>query len=423
MKLLISTPIRFQSTPDGAVWAKQTSDSYAFWTRYLTGFDSVMVLGRVRPVDAAPAGWLRCDGAGVTFSPIPDYVGPYQLARRWFSVRRCVRQVTQAAQDADAIVLRVPCTIGMLVWKSIARGRPYGVEVVGDPQGTMAQGAIEDRLRPIWRWLLPYYLRRICRGATTAAYVTRYALQRLYPPQGSTFSTSYADVLTTYYSSIDLRPHVVANEPRNYSMSQTEYTLICVGAMEVMYKRQDVLIKACALCVQRGLDLRLVLVGDGKMRKRLEELAREIGMTSRTTFSGQVSREGQITDALDKADLFVLPSRTEGLPRAMIEAMARGLPCIGSDVGGIPELISASFLVPPDDVPALAAKIQEVLTTPGRLREMSKENLSRIPEYSEDILRHRRQAFYDHLSSETARWNAAGSLPVLADGTLGVANR
>jgi glycosyltransferase involved in cell wall biosynthesis len=190
-----------------------------------------------------------------------------------------------------------------------------------------------------------------------------------------------------------------------------------------MYKRQDVLIKACALCVQRGLDLRLVLVGDGKMRKHLEELAREIGMTSRTTFSGQLSREGQITDALDKADLFVLPSRTEGLPRAMIEAMARGLPCIGSDVGGIPELISASSLAPPDDVPALAAKIQEVLTSPGRLQQMSKENLDRVPEYSEDVLRDRRKAFYSHLASETTRWNAAGSLPALADGTLGVANR
>jgi glycosyltransferase involved in cell wall biosynthesis len=103
----------------------------------------------------------------------------------------------------------------------------------------------------------------------------------------------------------------------------------------------------------------------------------------------------------------------------MIEAMARGLPCIGSDVGGIPELISASSLAPPDDVPALAAKIQEVLAAPGRLRKMSKENLERVPEYGEDILRLRRQAFYSHLASETARWNAAGSLPARDGEALG----
>ena len=66
-------------TPDGEVWARQKSDSYAFWSRYVAGFDSVTVLGRARPVDAAPAGWLRSDGPGVTCSPIPDFVGPYQL--------------------------------------------------------------------------------------------------------------------------------------------------------------------------------------------------------------------------------------------------------------------------------------------------------------------------------------------------------
>ncbi len=401
MNLLISTPVRFQMTPDGSVWAKQKSDSYTFWTRYLSGFDSVTVLGRIRPVDAAPEGWLRCDGAGVACSPVPDFVGPYQLARRWFSVRRSVHK---AVQNADAILLRVPCNIGMLVWKLLAGGRPYGVEVVGDPFGSTAPGAIEDNLRLLWRQVLPYYLRRICRGATTSAYVTQYALQRRYPPQRSTFSTSYSDVMTTYYSSIDLQPGVVTGAPRTYVESKSTYTLICVGSMEVMPKAQDVLIKACALGVQRGLDLRLVLVGDGKRRTELEKLARETGMAGRTVFSGHLSSEGEITQALDKADLFVLPSRTEGLPRAMIEAMARGLPCVGSNVGGIPELISASSLVPPDDASALASKIQEVLTTPGRLRQMSQENLDRVPEYSEDTLRLRRQAFYDHLASETKRW-------------------
>jgi len=136
------------------------------------------------------------------------------------------------------------------------------VEVVGDPYGSLAPGAIEDSLRPIWRWLLPYYLRQICHGATTAAYVTQYALQKFYPPQSDKFSTSYSDVMTTYYSSIDLGSSVVTEKPRTYSEGQTAFTLICVGAMEVMPKAQDILIKACALCVKRRLDLRLVLVGD-----------------------------------------------------------------------------------------------------------------------------------------------------------------
>ena len=62
-----------------------------------------------------------------------------------------------------------------------------------------------------------------------------------------------------------------------------------------------------------------------------------------------------VTEQLDAADVFVLPSRQEGLPRAMIEAMARSLPCVGSDVGGISELIP-DWVVPPNDPQALALK-------------------------------------------------------------------
>jgi glycosyltransferase involved in cell wall biosynthesis len=412
MKLLISTPIRFHTTPDGAVWVKQKSDSFTFWVRYLVAFDTVTVLGRVHPVATAPAGWLRADGAGVIFVLVPDFVGPYQLMRKWFSVWRAVRA---AARGAEAVLLRVPCNIGTMLWISLARGRPYGVEVVADPYGALAPGVLNDRLRPVWRWLLPYYLRRICDEATTAAYVTRYALQRLYPPRNNIFSTSYSDVVTTYYSSINLQPQVVTNAPRVYATNQHAHTVICVGAMEVLSKAQDILIEACALCTRRGMDLHLILIGDGKMRKSLEVLAGEVGMAVRVTFAGQLANESQITRALDNADLFALPSRTEGLPRAMIEAMARGLPCIGSDVGGIPELIPSDSLVPADDAPALAAKIFEVLTDSARMARMSKENLARVAEYSEDVLRDRRQAFYRHLAAETLKWNNNGLLPTGPD--------
>ncbi len=80
---------------------------------------------------------------------------------------------------------------------------------------------------------------------------------------------------------------------------------------------------------------------------------------------------------LDSADLFVSPSRQEGVPRAMIEAMARGLPCIGSSVGGTPETLPQEFLVPPNDRPRLAAEIMRVAANPNLMEAMSAQNLSR----------------------------------------------
>ncbi len=107
---------------------------------------------------------------------------------------------------------------------------------------------------------------------------------------------------------------------------------------------------------------------------------------------------------LDRADLFVLPSHQEGLPRAAIEAMARGLPCVGSTVGGFPELLPAEDLVPPGDAAALARKLREVVTDPDRLDRMAARNLGAAREYREDVLRPRRTAFYEHLRAATTRW-------------------
>src|SRR4029077_4545824 len=113
-------------------------------------------------------------------------------------------------------------------------------------------------------------------------------------------------------------------------------------------------------CVRKGMAIQLTIVGNGRCRAALDTGARERGIERDVRFTGRVPAGAPVREILDGADLFVLASKTEGLPRAMIEAMARGLPCIGSAVGGIPELLGASELVPRGNAAALAAKIEEV---------------------------------------------------------------
>jgi glycosyltransferase involved in cell wall biosynthesis len=105
--------------------------------------------------------------------------------------------------------------------------------------------------------------------------------------------------------------------------------------------------------------------------------------------------------------MFVMPSRSEGLPRAMVEAMARGLPCIGSRVGGITELLPLEDTVPVGDPGALANAIQTVLRDPKRLERMSERNLATASEYRADVLRARRIAVYRYLRDRTAAWSEA----------------
>ena len=161
------------------------------------------------------------------------------------------------------------------------------------------------------------------------------------------------------------------------------------------------LIDAVADCVRAGLDLLLILVGEGKHRPELEAQAAARGLCGRIHFRGQLTAGEAVRQQLDEADLFVLASYTEGLPRAMIEAMARRMPCLGSHVGGIPELLAPEDMVPPGDRAALASKLHEVVTDPARLARMSARNLVKAREYRADCLRDRQIAFYRYLHEQT----------------------
>src|SRR6185437_16106175 len=150
-----------------------------------------------------------------------------------------------------------------------------------------------------------------------------------------------------------------AESPRRFGTLPRPFRLITVGGLDQPYKGVDLLIRAVSECVADGWDLELSIVGGGRYLEPLKREALARGISNRTTFHGAIGAGRPIRDQLDRGDLFVLFSKTEGLPRAMIEAMGRALPCIGSDVGGIPELIEPDCIVRRGDASGLAAKLKQ----------------------------------------------------------------
>jgi glycosyltransferase involved in cell wall biosynthesis len=143
------------------------------------------------------------------------------------------------------------------------------------------------------------------------------------------------------------------------------------------------------------------------LRASLEKSGEDLGIRRHLVFHGQVPAGAQVRALLDESHVFVLPSRTEGLPRSMLEAMARGLPCIGTPVGGIGELISPECIVPVGSADSVA-KIVETLTKNFEFfRSESARNLQRSLEYRSEILMERRLQFYDSVQSSTLRKRAA----------------
>jgi glycosyltransferase involved in cell wall biosynthesis len=405
MRLVVTCEHRFSLGEGNSVWTKVGCD-YPFWKRYLSTFDSVRIVARAShdlPIDGSHQAAI---GPGVEFWPIPYYIGPEQFLLR----RRAIREsALSALGEDDALLCRVgsPLADTLLpsVWKS---GRPYGLEVVGDPYEAMGPHTIRHPLRPLFRILADRSLRRQCDRAVAVAYVTRERLQRRYPCPAHTVGVSDVGsldfrsdpkVFATSYSSVSCENNHFVDRPRSYH-DRERLRILFVGTFAQMYKGADILIKAVKALLP-AIAPAVTFVGDGKHRSEMEQLCRELGVSENFTFLGELPSGQAVRDQMDKATLFVMTSRTEGLPRAMIEAMTRALPCIGTRVGGIPELLDDADLVDPDDVSGLAAKIHEVASDPERLSLMSARNLRKVQEYRPEILMERRDEFYRFLRRAT----------------------
>ena len=391
MQALVTLEQRFERTPDGHVW---TPDQYrySFFDRYLQVFDHVKVLSRVNDVPTVPDTYIRADGDGVTMHPLPHYQGMGGYIRQRGAIRDSARQ---ALTLNDAVIMRIPSILANILVPILKENNfPYGVEVTSDPAITFARGTMRNPLRPLLRFWLINSLKSHCKDATAASYVTREYLQKAYPCPGPMVGIS----------SVEIDDTALVEKPKQFVPSDDPVKLVFVGNLDQLYKAPDVMVDALKLCLDNGLNLHLVMVGDGIYRPQIEEQVRNLNLESHITFLGKLPGASAVRSALDQADLFVMPSRAEGLPRAMIEAMARGLPCIATTVGGIPELAPPEDLVPPEDAQALADTIQAFVTNPARMNETSQRNLNVAKEYHKDKLEQQRRDFYGQVKSATENY-------------------
>ncbi len=383
---------------DGRIYSSTGVDGYPFWQRYREVFETVLVAARTQDdtmrglVPGDPHGLVPVEGPGVRVVPLPAYTGPWGYA----AVRhRLVAALRAGVAQADVLCLRAPGAIAGAAWR--LRGtRPVGVEVVGDPHDALAPGVVRSTLRPLARALLVRELRAMCTAAAAVAYVARERLPRRYP----------AGAWWTVCSDVDLDDEAFASAAavaarmahlRAHDATAAPWRLVFVGSLAQRYKGPDVLIEAVARCRAAGLALTVTIVGDGRQRAALAAAAAARGFGDAIRFTGQLAAGRAVRDVLDGADLFVLPSRTEGLPRALLEAMARGVPCLGSRIGGIPELLPEERLVAPGDAAALAAALTRILADRDALAAAATRDHALAREYDGTHLRPRRRALYERL--------------------------
>lgn len=173
------------------------------------------------------------------------------------------------------------------------------------------------------------------------------------------------------HSAIDLRPFArlapLNCEYRSqFGIPKTSTVFGSVGRL-VEEKAYDVLISAAATLLSHNPSTYFLVAGEGKQRKSLEKLIEEKRIQHRFHFLGNCDN---VPAFLENLDVFVLSSRREGFGMALVEALAAGLPCIGTRVGGIPEILSSTggLLAEPDNPQSLLAAMEQMLNEDARTR-------------------------------------------------------
>ena len=194
----------------------------------------------------------------------------------------------------------------------------------------------------------------------------------------------------------------VGAKRKEFQVSESALVVGSVGRL-MPVKGIEFLLRAVSLCLKDAnkQDLRLVIVGDGPSRAPLEELATQLGIAPYTLFLGA---RNDVYDLINMFDIFVLPSLHEGIPMALLEAMALERAIVASHVGGIPEVIDNMIegkLAPAQDVQALKEVILELARSPNlraRLGRSARERVTR--DYNVTITASATRQFYlDSLKS------------------------
>lgn len=346
-------------------------------------FSHVNIIARVEDVNSQE-GLKPVTGDNVTFTEVPYFLGP----KDYFFKRSAIRKMLKGIINPnEAYIMRVPSTIADVLQPLLVNNHiEYGIELVGNPYDTFKKGSYQHPLRLFFQYWLTKNVKKQIFQAKSSSYVTKTYLQELYPNKNPKNQYSY--------SSISLLPEHISHSREDFNMNKK---LLFIGSLEYLVKSPDTLIKAFHKALQSNDKLTLTIAGDGKERSGLEELVKKLGVENKVTFLGFLNGGDAVREQLDQHDIYILTSISEGLPRSMVEAMARGLPCIGSTIGGIKELLEEDDLVDAQDVQGLSQKIIEFCRDDEQLKEKSKRNLEVSKSYLNEFLDQQRKSFYQTL--------------------------
>lgn len=292
--------------------------------------------------------------------------------------------IEEEVKKADICFIHIPCPH---CYQVIKYARKYN-----KPFMTIVCGCTWDEYWTYdWRGKIiapfAYLGQRISqKKAQFSIYVTNVFLQRRYPNCGKSIGCSNVNIETGIPGILEKRLDHIKEVSKNRDIVLKIGT---VAAIDVPYKGQGDVIKAIALLRKKGILIEYHLLGRGS-REALSKIAKLYNVEDFVVFHNPVPHN-EVLAFYDSIDAYIQSSWTEGLPRALIEAMSRGCLCIGSNAGGIPELLDSDYIYPKGNVKALSAIISEIKVE--TMIDQAQVNYVRAKEFDRNVLNKRRSEF------------------------------
>lgn len=381
---------------DGPLFYDKEGNYYEFayhelLQRYSYLADEITFMMRTKPIDGTRK--FTPVPKEIKVVSVPNFKSPKLYLKNKPTAEKIIEQ---QIRENDYVVLRSQSSIAQAAIKYIKKyKKPYIVESVGCSWDSYWNHGILGKVVAPYMYLKT---RSIIGQASYVYYVTTEFLQKRYPTKGKTVSCSNVvleagndDVLKTRLA------RLASFDPKR------ELVIGTAAALDTRYKGQEYVIQAIRPLVTEGYNVRYRLAGGFTGQNNntfLYDVAAKYNVLDRVEFVGSLSSD-QMSSFYDSLDLYIQPSKQEGLPRAVIEAMSRGCPVIGTSIAGIPELIPSECLFGKGSVREVIRAVERVLSLD--LDVLAQRNFQQAKNYEKDRLQAKREAFYDEFMKEEAR--------------------
>jgi glycosyltransferase involved in cell wall biosynthesis len=354
---------------------------YSVWDRYLHHFDELIVVARSQSLERQQLNRLNLSsGKNVQFVFLPNLASPLGLIRHLFEVKK---KLSEIISSVDAVIARTSLLSKIAYPIAEKTKTPWAAEVVGCSwDAYWNYGSVKAKILAPFVF---YSQREMLKKAPFAIYVTQEFLQKRYPSGGT--STGVSDVELSYSDEL-----VLSARKDKVLHPSKPFVFGLIGSLSSKYKGIQTAFSALQKIKNQLPNFELQILGAGDQTHWMRQ-AEYLGLSDNVRFLGTLPAGRAVLEYLDHVDVYLQPSLTEGLPRSLAEAMSRACPAIGSNVGGIPELLDAAVLHKPGDIDHLSKLIVKSLDARWR-SDQAKKNFETSKLYTCDVLNAKRDAFW-----------------------------